>query len=364
MPASTQPPLPWRGLVRCQTSLMSSGSAPSSCTRPVKCVLTTYSGPSSATSSTLASRSSTRVSCVAPLRSRMSIWISANISGVVKARMSSRLPASLAACRRMKLTLALRTKAATSKSAGMTLAGGTGTRVSHATRAALGRGGALAHDEADHRDGGHHQQTDHQHVGQAFAEAEVRGERGQAQAGGEAGDRAHPLAAGGRGGRSWGAGSGSGCCGVGGCLGRCGVGGLGGRGALALHAKGLAAADAPGFGVHGHGRQADGEYHGQKGKGLFHGVSCERDSNWQRVGGFCFKKKQKYVDVYFAKTGGFRPGAWCERRGCKRGHPQAGKIAGLPGGVVSRSALPGHGLRPSAFSILSHDPIAPRHPRH
>ena len=55
----------------------------------------------------------------------MSIWISANISGEVNSRMSSRLPASLAACRRMNCTLALRAKPATSKSAGMRACGWT-----------------------------------------------------------------------------------------------------------------------------------------------------------------------------------------------------------------------------------------------
>ena len=51
----------------------------------------------------------------------MSMRNSANISGVVNSRRSSRLLASLAACRRMNCTLALRSKAALSKSAGMAL---------------------------------------------------------------------------------------------------------------------------------------------------------------------------------------------------------------------------------------------------
>ena len=58
--------------------------------------------------------------CAAPSRPRScrSSLTAANISGVVKARRSLRSPASLAACRRMKIILAMRSKPSASKPAG------------------------------------------------------------------------------------------------------------------------------------------------------------------------------------------------------------------------------------------------------
>jgi hypothetical protein len=150
-----------------------------------------------------------------------SFCISANISGVVNSRMSSRLPTSLAACRRMKLTLALRTKPSTSKSAGMlpavrrqqtARAGAAGRHrwasasKKRAAGASVGAGAAYCRPPAppagaaarrrmirpiDHHHR-HHQQTDHQHRSEFLAETEVRSQRGQAEAGGEAGERTHP----------------------------------------------------------------------------------------------------------------------------------------------------------------------------
>jgi hypothetical protein len=111
-------------------------------------------------------------------------------------------------------------------------AAGTRRRVLQAAASRFASSGAAAHDEADHHTDRHHQQADHEHRSEFLAEAEVRGQRGQAEAGGESGQRPHPrtlgLACGCRGHRAWRL--------------RWRDGGFVGGGGLTLHAGGLAAA--------------------------------------------------------------------------------------------------------------------------
>ena len=107
------------GLTRCHTSSNGVAAAPASSTiSPVKRTLTIWRSASSAKSINWASTLTTSVCCLASPRSCRSRRSEANNSGVVKLRRSFRSAVSLAACRRMKIILARRSKASVSKPVG------------------------------------------------------------------------------------------------------------------------------------------------------------------------------------------------------------------------------------------------------
>src|ERR1700730_14674282 len=119
MRATSQPLEPSAGLTRFQTSSKPTGGLSRvSRTVPEKRTLAQCLPLSVAISSRSASSPTTSVCCGALARSCTSLLSSLNISAVVNSRISSSLPASLAACSLTKFSLAPRRKLAVSKPAG------------------------------------------------------------------------------------------------------------------------------------------------------------------------------------------------------------------------------------------------------